>query len=95
MQLFPALLDGLRHVSIAAPILDLANFLYREQLVATHPAAGREKEFAQLLTGITQRLSRLEERPEEVDRELGAVVRDSSALAVALCHTLSLLGAKE
>jgi hypothetical protein len=48
--LFPRLFAALQHLSVAAPVLDLSNYLYRSGLVGQHPAAERsgEMEFSGL-----------------------------------------------
>lgn len=93
--LFPRLLDALAHLSLAAPVLDLANYLTREQLVAEHPAAASHRRLEETLGQIAQRLQRLEERPDERDpsaRELQQTVEEGVALVVSLCDALALIG---
>jgi len=93
--LFPRLLDGLEHPAIAAAVLDLANYLSREGLTATHPASSRVDRLAELLGGLVSRLARLEERPEEFadsPAELNAVVGESVELIVSICHALAMIG---
>jgi hypothetical protein len=63
--LFPRLLDALEHPVLAAPILDLCNYLTRQQMLPHHPAADRVDQLAGLLQAIVQRLERLEESPQE------------------------------
>src|SRR6185437_13231302 len=92
---FPRLLDGLEHPAIAAAVLDLANYLSREGLTATHPASSRVDRLAELLGGLVSRLARLEERPEEFadsPAELNAVVGESVELIVSICHALAMIG---
>jgi hypothetical protein len=93
--LFPRLLDGLEHPAIAAAVLDLANYLTRESLTATHPASSRVDRLAELLGGLVSRLARVEERPDEFadsPSELNALVGDSVELIVSLCHALAMIG---
>ena len=94
-QIFPELLNALVHPALAAPVLDLANFLLREKLVARHPAADRAAQLVALLGELVQSLSRLEERPQdagESPREISQRISRGVALAVALCDALALIG---
>jgi hypothetical protein len=93
--LFPRLLDGLAHPSVAGAILDLANFVAREQLMPHHPAAQRTAQLVALLGGVVERLGRLEERPDEsgdAPHKLSEMISESVALAVSLCDALGLIG---
>ena len=96
--LFPRMLDAVRHPSVAASVIDLANFFARSDLVAEHPAADRATRLIGLLGELTQRLGQLEERVGfEADGGPDAsssarTVEDSVALAVSLCHALALIG---
>ncbi|HUY88962.1 MAG TPA: hypothetical protein VMV10_09530 [Pirellulales bacterium] len=94
-RLFPRLLDALEHPSTAAVVLDLANFLTRQRLAAPHPASARVERLAALLGGLTSRLARLEEHPEEFapsPAALHALVAESVDLVVGLCHALAMIG---
>ena len=94
-RLFPRLLDALEHPSIAAVVLDLANFLTRQRLAAPHPASSRLDQLVALLGGLTSRLARLEEHPQEFAKspaELHALVAESVDLVVGLCHALAMIG---
>jgi hypothetical protein len=96
--LFPRALGALAHPAIAAPIVDLANFLTREKLVARHPAADRAADLSALLGELAQSLVRLEERPDEhgdSPEQLSRRVARSVALAVSLCDALALIGDKQ
>lgn len=93
--LFPQLLEALQHVSVAAIVLDLANFLVRAQRVVEHPAVAHAMALVALLGDLVQRLARLEETGGPPSDDALAVrqrVDDSVALIVSLCDTLSLLG---
>lgn len=95
--LFPALLDGLKHISLAAAILDLSNFVTREGIVPQHPAAGRSQEIALLLAGLVGRLGQIEASPPADGREVEATsrqVKEGVSLAVSLCDALALIGDK-
>jgi hypothetical protein len=98
--LFPRLLDGLQHPSVAAPILDLANFLTRQQVLPQHPAIDRAAQLADLLGQLTERLHIREQQilsgvasSEKItadQRQVG----ESLALTVSLCDALALIGDK-
>ena len=93
--LFPRLLEALSNPSLAAPVLDLANYMTRQKLVDQHPAHGRSEQLIGLLGELTQSLARLEEQPGELadtPLELSRRVTQSVALAVSLCDALSLIG---
>ncbi len=96
-SLFPALLDGLKHVSLAAAILDLSNFVTRERILPQHPAAGRSQEIALLLAGLVGRLGQIEAAPPGDGQEVEATrgqVKEGISLAVSLCDALALIGDK-
>jgi len=57
--LFPRLLDALSHPSLAASVIDLANFFTRQGLVTDHPAADRRERCIGLLAELVQRLGQL------------------------------------
>jgi hypothetical protein len=93
--LFPALFEALAHPQLAAPVLDLANYLFRERMVAKHPAADRAAQLASLLGEVVQSLARLAEDPQSTGLspvEISRRVASSVALAVSLCDALALLG---
>jgi hypothetical protein len=93
--LFPALLDGLKHISLAAAILDLSNFMMRERIVLQHPAAGRVQEISLLLAGLVGRLGRLETTPPAEGADIESAsrqVKEGISLAVSLCDALALIG---
>lgn len=95
--LFPRLLDGLKHRNVAGLILDLANFLNREQSATEHPAAGRAAALVALLGELVQRLAHLEEQAltgsaAELSPTVRNSVEESLALAVSLCDAVALIG---
>jgi hypothetical protein len=93
--LFPALLEALAHPQLAAPVLDLANYVARERLVKQHPAAGRSSQLIALLGEIVQSLGRLVENPASADApaaEISQRVSSQVSLAVSLCDALALIG---
>jgi hypothetical protein len=97
-HVFPRLLDGLQHPTIAAPILDLANYATRQKLMARHPAVERTKQLAELLGQLAERLNLFEQQihnGESSAERLAAdqrQVAESLALAVSLCDALALIG---
>jgi len=93
--LFPRLLDGLAHLSVAVSILDLANFVTRRKIVPTHPATERKNQLASLLGRLVQHLGKIEEQPSERGQsleELRRKVSESVSLCVSLCDALALIG---
>jgi hypothetical protein len=95
-SLFPRLLDALEHVSVAAAVLDLANFTTREGLLAQHPATKHTDRIVSLLGNLIGRLGQLEEQPPQAAgksaQQLSDMVSESVALAVSLCDALALIG---
>ncbi|MGI9470007.1 MAG: HEAT repeat domain-containing protein [Rubripirellula sp.] len=93
--LFPAVLDGLQHAALASPLLDLANYLYREERVSEHPGKERLPMLNHLLGEVSGRLSLFEENPrtfgDDVDT-VQAMLGEAVALAVSLCDTVGLIG---
>jgi hypothetical protein len=95
-KLFPSLFDALCHPQLAAPVLDLANFLTRSGQASRHPAADRSPQLIALLGQVSQSLGRLEEQPDDnlSPTDLSRLVAASVALAVSLCDALALIGDK-
>lgn len=92
---FPRLLDALSHPSVAAAVLDLANFLTRKQLVTKHPALERRSMLVDLLGQLVRRLEYFEEetiQSEEHYREVARQVAEATAITIALCDALALMG---
>jgi hypothetical protein len=92
---FPAALDLLASPALAAPILDLASFAFRDRGTRPHPASSRLQMLNHLLGEVTQRLARFEENPRAfgddvtvVQQRLGHAV----SLAVSLCDNVGLIG---
>jgi hypothetical protein len=97
-HLFPSLLNCLAQPRLTASVLDLANYLTRQQRVKEHPARERRTELMALLGELTQRMQRLEEHPERhvaSATELSKTVAHGVALAVSLCDALALIGDAE
>ncbi len=96
--LFPRLFAALQHLSIAAPVLDLSNYMTRVGMVAQHPAAGRGAELASLLGSLVQQLARVAESPGSFAESPAALARkvdECVALVVALSDALALIGSRE
>ncbi len=92
---FPRLFAALEHLSIAAPVLDLANYLCRSQMVPSHLAADRSAELAHLLGSLAQQLGCIAENPGatgESPSELSQKVDQCVSLVVSLCDALALIG---
>lgn len=94
-SLFPSVLDGLSHPSVAAPILDLANYLLRSNRITTHPADARRDNLVMLLGAVVGRLAKFEEDPHSMGdsvESIQKVLGEAVALAVSLCDALGLIG---
>ncbi|TWU35166.1 HEAT repeat domain-containing protein [Novipirellula artificiosorum] len=92
---FPKVMQCLQHPSLAAPVLDLGNYLVRARKVQPHPAAEQVAMLNHLLGEVSGRLGHFEANPrafgddvETVQATLGEAV----ALAVSLCDALGLIG---
>jgi hypothetical protein len=93
-SLFPALSDYLGKITLAAPILDLANFYTRRHCVSEHPLKSRATSLAEMLGQMAQRVLQLEESPPESQEELvrrGQQVHDSVAIMIGLVDALALI----
>jgi hypothetical protein len=93
--MFPQLLSALGSPLLAAPVLDLANFLTREKIVEQHPAKERAEDLIALLGKVAQSLLSLEEQPSgrgDSPQELSRRVAQGVALAVSLCDALAFIG---
>ncbi len=92
---YPALLHCLEFPALAAPLLDLANYLTRKGRVSEHPATAQLQVLNTLLGQVSAQLSNFEDNPrafgddvDEVQSRLGEAV----ALAVSLCDAVGLIG---
>ena len=92
--MFPAITACVDNPYLAAPILDLANYLTRTGIVVEHPLKSASSRLIALLRGLTGRLESLAE-----DSEPTAEQRRAAALGlmtvVALADALALIGAAE
>ncbi len=96
--LFPRLLDSLSHPSLAAPVLDLANYLTRRGVVSEHPARERSGELVGLLGSLVRRLEQCEEQQVSSSQQFHDVARrvaEAIAITIALCDALALMRAEE
>ena len=96
VELFPKVLDGLQFRSVAGPILDFANFLFRQELTSIHPAAGREDQLKALLGVFAGKLGEHEDTIQNQSNptpEQAQVVADSISVVISLCDALSLMNA--
>ena len=93
--LYPNVLEGLQHPALAAPLLDLANYLYRTSRAVAHPAAQRVAMLRHLLGEVVGRLGQFEDNPRSFGDDVETVqarLSEAVALAVSLCDTLALIG---
>ncbi|MBM4092066.1 MAG: HEAT repeat domain-containing protein [Planctomycetes bacterium] len=96
--LFPQLLDALEHPSVAAPLLDLCNYLVRTSMVARHPWCDRADTLIKLLGSLAQQLACWEESPDartESHEERSRTIDACVALMVGLCDAVALIGNRE
>jgi hypothetical protein len=92
---FPEILGAMSHPSVAAPVVDLANFVTRVQLVATHPATGHVEMLNRLLAAVTHRLEKFEQDPSTLGDDVATVqdrLSQAVSLSVSLCDALGLIG---
>ncbi len=93
--LFPRLLDGITHASVAPMILDLANFATRKGWLPEHPGTERQAGFVTLLGALVGRLGALETAtPTDAAQMklLSQQVADGVSIAISLCDALALIG---
>ncbi len=93
-SLFPQLLGALENLTLAALILDLANYLTRTERVAQHPAAGITAQLMTLLEAITAKLHHLQKAPTSAEdaAAIARSVNEAVPVAVSLCDALALIG---
>ncbi len=97
-SVFPRLLEGLEHKTLAPLILEFATRLHRRGIAPIHPAAARVEALTNLFGELADRLGRLEEHPQEFAEnaeELTQVVNQSVSLAVAVADCLGFLGSPQ
>ena len=88
--LFPRLLDALQHVQVAAIVLDLANYLTKQQRLSDHPMRARQEQTTELLGAIVQQLERINEGRSH-GAQAAAQITESVALAISLCQAIVLM----
>ena len=93
--LFPTSLALLQHVSLASPLLDLANYSFRQRKLQQHPASEHVEMLRTLLGEVVGRLGRFEDDPRTFGTEVPIVqarLAEAVALAVSLSDALALIG---
>ena len=96
--LFPELFSALQHRSVAAAILDLANYVTRTGRVERHPGRDHAGILAKMLGLLTEQLSMIEEGnlPQtQSPADLSRMINDTVSLIASLCDSLALIGDKE
>ncbi len=90
--LFPRLLEALKYKHLAAIILDLSNYCFREGLVDTNPASVRVEHLTTLLGQVVSQLELIEEGQisGQSPQQISDNVNESVALTVSLCDTIAL-----
>lgn len=93
-SLFPRLLDGVQHLSMAAAILDIANHAYSEGKLDVHPGAARVVALHALLGQFVEKMSEFEAemQPSRPLASVQQVVGEAVALVVSLSRSLALIG---
>ncbi len=92
---FPKLLGGLQHPGVAAAILDVANFVTRQQHTDRHPASDHLDSLIQMLGMLTEQLTLLEEGkppPGRSPQDISRMVNETVSLIASLCDALALIG---
>jgi len=95
--LFPRLLDGIGHPNVANAIIELANYLSRQQLVEQHPATSHQQQLSVLLGELTEHLAKIEEGSagNRLDEGQQSQISTSVALVASLCDATGLIGNKD
>ncbi len=92
---FPELLATIEHASLAAPVLDLTNYLKRSGRTETHLASDRVESLNRLLGAVTKQLEGFESDPRVFGDDIKTVqdrLAQAVSLAVSLCDALGLIG---
>lgn len=92
---YPRGLSCLQHPTLASPLLDLANYMFRENRTDVHPAIERLPMLNQLLGEVSGRLNSFEENPHVFGDDVETVqarLSEAVALAVSLCDAVGLIG---
>ena len=88
------LAHAIGHLPVAAAVLDLANFAFRNQRVESHPAISRAAQLTELLGHLVQQMARIEEgnAPAGQDpQDVSQTVSDAVALIIPLCDAIGLM----
>ncbi len=92
---FPSVFECLQYPSLAAPLLDLANYITRSGQVERHPGAVHLSMLNRLLGEVSGRLSQFEDDPRTFGDDVDAVqarLGEAISLAVSLCDAVGLIG---
>ena len=93
--LFDKLFAGaFSHLPVAAAILDLANYAFRQGVLSPHPAQGRVEQLSELLGQLAGQMARIEEGtiPENWEPlQISQTVSDAVALMIPLCDAMALM----
>ncbi len=93
-DIFPQLLNALEHPTTIASVLDLANWVMRNESNIEHPAKEFEPKLQSLLIAVVERLEKLESNPTSFGADIRAIQRildESVALCISLCDTIGLM----
>ncbi len=93
-DVFPKLLNALEHPTTIASVLDLANWVVRNEADIDHPARHLSDRLNGLLEAVVGRLQQIETNPASLGTDVRVIQRildESVALCIALCDTLGLI----
>lgn len=93
--IFPKALESISEPSLAATLLDLANYVTREERTEQHPATNMVSGLTHLLGQVVHHLGVFEENPRSFGDDIPSIqsrLSESVALAVSLCDALALIG---
>jgi len=93
-SVFPDLLESLSNPEMAPAVLDVANYITRQNRTEQHPATSRTEPLIRLAEAVLSRLEKAQEAPESDDdpKQRQQQIAQSVPLAISLCDTLGQIG---
>ncbi|MDA7950754.1 MAG: hypothetical protein MPJ24_04625 [Pirellulaceae bacterium] len=97
LLLYPEILEGLADPLLGSIVLDLGNFLVRQNYTSSHPARTEVATLVGMLNQLTDALAVIEQRPPNPEKyeTIEKQVHSSIAILISLADSLALMGAKE